>query len=876
MFHNISMRKQFFKKILCILQFATIFASTLKTPKDFLGYELGEKFSFHHDAVNYFQYVSEVSDHINLIQYGETYEGRPLIASIITHPDNTLALEKIRNNHLISSGLMDGNKSDDQLAIVWLSYSVHGNESSSMEAALKTLHSFADLANVTHMQWLEKVVLIIDPCMNPDGRDRYANYFRMTGNLIPEVDPTTRSHREPWPGGRTNHYYHDLNRDWCWQSQKETKSRIKLYKKWMPHVHVDYHEQSYNDPYYFAPAVQPYHSLITNWQKDFQKIIGDNNVKYFDNNHLLYFRNEEFDLLYPGFGDTYPIFNGALGMTYEKGGSGSGGVAVKTSASDTLTLKERIEHHYLTGLSTVEATYQNADRVINEFNKYFATTHSNKQNNYQTYIIPNKNNANKTKDIIDLLNINGIKYGFFQTKKSKSIKSAFNYKTGKTETIQITNKDLCIPVNQHLGILTNVLFEPRTFLSDSLTYDITAWSLPYVYGLDAYAIEKQININTSQNTEFHIKSYNQDPNNYGYLSKWGSINELRFLAEILKNKVTVRIAEKSFTHSNTNYQPGALFISPRGNEHLGDKLHEIIYNAASKHQPDLSSIQTGASSKGIDLGSSNFNVITKPRVGVLAGDGISSNNFGEIWHFFEQQIHFPISVFNTSNFKSIPFDKLDVLIFPNGSYGFLKTEIPSSAQVKKETGASLLIKPSPPPELLKWVQNGGRMIIIGSAIEKFVDQKGYGLVKYESETAKKEAKKIAEKEKLSDRNKKYGDRKRKRLIDSAYGSIVKIQMDNSHPLAFGYNEIYFNLKLEKKLYPLLPKGWNVGILKNSSSHISGFMGNRIKKKINNNLIFGVQDVKKGRIIYIADNPLFRSFWYNSKVLFGNAVFFVTN
>jgi len=165
------------------------------------------------------------------------------------------------------------------------------------------------------------------------------------------------------------------------------------------------------------------------------------------------------------------------------------------------------------------------------------------------------------------------------------------------------------------------------------------------------------------------------------------------------------------------------------------------------------------------------------------------------------------------------------------------------------------------------------MIVIGSAMEKFVDQKGYGLVRYESETAKKEGKKIAEKEKLNDRNKKYGDRKRKRLIDSAYGSIVKIEMDNSHPLAFGYEKIYFNLKLEKKLYPLLAKGWNVGILKDSNSHIAGFMGNRIKKKINNNLIFGVQDVKNGKIIYFADNPMFRSFWYNGKLLFGNAIFF---
>ena len=347
--------------------------TTLQSPSQFLGYELGDKFTFHHDAVDYFEHVSTVSKHIELITYGETYEGRPLIVSVITHPNNKESVESIRANHLITSGLIEGEKQENPLSIVWLSYSVHGNEASSMEAALKTLHTFADTSNIEQMRWLEKVILIIDPCINPDGRDRYANFYRMMGNLIPDVDSKTREHQESWVSGRTNHYYHDLNRDWSWQTQKETQYRLKLYKEWMPHVHVDYHEQSYNDPYYFAPAVEPYHELITPWQREFQNIIGNNNAKYFDERQLLYFRNEEFDLLYPAYGDTYPIYNGAIGMTYEKAGGGIGGLAVKTSATDTLTLKERLEHHFLTGLSTVEATYHNSENVILEFQNYFRT-----------------------------------------------------------------------------------------------------------------------------------------------------------------------------------------------------------------------------------------------------------------------------------------------------------------------------------------------------------------------------------------------------------------------------------------------------------------------------------------------------------------------
>ena len=398
--------------LLTLFNLTIIFGgTTLQSPSQFLGYELGDKFTFHHDAVDYFEHVSTVSKHVELITYGETYEGRPLIVSVITHPNNKESVESIRTNHLITSGLMEGEKTENPLSVVWLSYSVHGNESSSMEAAIKTLHTFADTNNVEQLKWLEKVVLMIDPCINPDGRDRYANFHRMTGNLIPDVDATTREHREPWPGGRTNHYYHDLNRDWVWQSQQESQQRLKLYNQWLPHIHVDYHEQSYNDPYYFAPAVEPYHELITPWQREFQAIIGDNNAKYFDERQLLYFRNEEFDLLYPGYGDTYPIYKGAIGMTYEKGGSGAGGVAVITSDTDTLTLKERLNHHYWTGLATVEAAYDNAGRVIQEFQDYYKKANSNPDGEYKNYIISARENHKHRKiDLLELLDVNGIQY----------------------------------------------------------------------------------------------------------------------------------------------------------------------------------------------------------------------------------------------------------------------------------------------------------------------------------------------------------------------------------------------------------------------------------------------------------------------------------
>jgi hypothetical protein len=235
---------------------------------------------------------------------------------------------------------------------------------------MKTAFCMLDPANTKTKNWLKNELVIMDPCINPDGRDRYVNWFNSVVSIVPNPQTAAREHQEPWPGGRTNHYNFDLNRDWAWQSQQESRFRLKLYNEWLPMVHVDFHEQGFNEPYYFAPAAEPFHEVITPWQREFQLLIGKNNAKYFDANGWLYFTKERFDLLYPSYGDTYPTYNGAIGMTFEQGGI-RGGLAVINEDGDTLTLADRLEHHYTTGLSTVEIASNNSSKLVSEFKKYF-------------------------------------------------------------------------------------------------------------------------------------------------------------------------------------------------------------------------------------------------------------------------------------------------------------------------------------------------------------------------------------------------------------------------------------------------------------------------------------------------------------------------
>ena len=339
--------------------------TTLQDPSSFLGYELGSRFSRHHAVVEYFEHVAAQSDRVEMVTYGQTNEGRPLTLAFVSSPSNLARLEEIRTDNLKSAKLEPGVPSGYPVSIVWLSYNVHGNESNSTEASMATLFALADPNNEASTKWLKNTVVVLDPAINPDGRDRYANWFNMMVGMDMNVSEDAVEHDEPWPGGRTNHYYFDLNRDWAWQTQVETKQRMIIYKKWMPHVHVDFHEQGVNNPYYFAPASEPVHREVTPWQRKFEEVIGRNHARYFDEAGWLYFTKQSFDIYYPGYGDSFPMFNGAIGMTYEQAGGGGAGLGVLTVEGDTITLLDRLTHHTTTGLSTVEMASANSEQLVN-------------------------------------------------------------------------------------------------------------------------------------------------------------------------------------------------------------------------------------------------------------------------------------------------------------------------------------------------------------------------------------------------------------------------------------------------------------------------------------------------------------------------------
>ncbi|MDW8330405.1 MAG: M14 family metallopeptidase [Cyclobacteriaceae bacterium] len=829
--------------------FLSAHAQQLQSPKEFLGYDPGERFTRHHRVVEYFQHVAANSNRVKFFRYGETYEHRPLVYVVIATPENHARLEQIRLDNLRRAGMAEGTPSTN-IAIVWLSYNVHGNESSSMEAAMQTLYELADVNNTRTSSWLKNTVVIMDPCINPDGRDRYANFYNQYGNRTPNPNPEAKEHREPWPGGRSNHYWFDLNRDWAWLTQIESQQRIKIYNQWMPHVHVDFHEQGYNNPYYFAPAAEPYHEVISNWQRQFQQIIGKNHAKYFDEQGWLYFTRERFDLYYPSYGDTYPTYNGAIGMTYEQAGGGVAGLTITTREGDPLTLKDRLTHHHVTGLSTVEITSQYADRVISEFEKYFRENLNNPASPYKTYVISASNNADKIQRLTRLLDAHLIKYGVAGLSKTTR---GFDYSAQTVKPVTVSAEDILISIYQPKSRLITTLFEPVSKLPDSVTYDITAWNLFYAYGLKGYALNEKLTPQRNYVPGEPMTAGADKP--YAYLFPWQSVTDARFLSALLNRGIKVRSALGPFRVNNTSFPAGTLIVTRRNNEHILD-FDQTIRQIARAFQRPLFGASTGLVEEGSDFGSSAVAFLKKPKVAILAGEQTSSLSAGAIWHFFEQELEYPVTQIGTEYFRSVSLHNYDVLVVPDGRYSMFNDETLKN--------------------ISEWIAAGGKLILIGNALDSFADKNGFALKRYASEDAKKEAEKKAQQEQQKNALMKYAEAERKEISELISGAIYRVTLDSSHPLAFGLGDTYYTLKTNELLFPFLQGGWNAGVLKGKSKPVQGFAGYKINSNMEDRLVFGMQDKGRGSVIYFVDDPLFRNFWENGKMVFCNAVFVAGN
>jgi hypothetical protein len=812
-----------------------------KTPDQFLPHAVGEQFTPHHMLTAYFAYLAEQSPKtMRLEQYGTTHEARPLKVAFFGSPENIARLEQIRLNNLRLAGMGDGQSANSAgaPAIVWLGMSVHGNEPSGAECSMTLAWQLATQTDPEVREWLRNTVVILDPSCNPDGYDRYTSWYRSASNLLATPHPASREHDEPWPGGRPNHYLHDLNRDWAWATQVETRQRLELYQRWLPHIHADLHEQYIEDPYYFAPAAEPMHAYITPWQRQFQTEIGQNHARYFNQYGWRYFSKEVFDLLYPSYGDTYPMLNGAIGMTYEQAGHSRAGRAILLRNHDTLKLSDRALHHLTTSRSTIEITSKNATRVVENFRDFYTRSASNPPGQYGAFCIRATNDPNRVWALCQLLDRHKIKYG--KAGASLSTK-AYDYLTNREMTASIQPNDLIISAYQPRGILAQVLLEPVPQLTDSLTYDITAWSLIHAYGLDAYALKQRLD--PKQNfAPPTVAPIALAASPYAWCFHRRSLAESKCLAELLEAGVNVRYGREPFGLTDQQFAAGSVVITQADNRGLAGQLDGLVQAAAQRANVTLHPVFSGWAGQGPDLGSDKFSLMQRPEVAVVYGDDVSANSFGHTWYFFEQELGYPVVMLPLGGLRADMLRDFNTLIFPDGQYDL---------DEKKQ-------------KLLRdWVQAGGRLVAFEGGARAFAGKDGFDL-KMKAEPKKDTA--------TQQQVKPYVASERSRISDQVPGAVIATRTDLTNPLAYGLGEVYFTLKASADAFEMPTNGGAAAVWVGADYTNFGFIGSRVKGRLANTPVAVLQPMGDGEAIFFVDNPLFRSFWQQGKMLFSNALF----
>jgi len=500
-------------------------------------------------------------------------------------------------------------------------------------------------------------------------------------------------------------------------------------------------------------------------------------------------------------------------------------------------------------MSTVEITSMNASKVVDEFEKYFRENNTNPAAPYKTYVIKGDNNPDKLNKLAAWFDSHSIRYGHAAAGKATK---GFDFQTQSTANFNLTAEDIIVNVYQPKSRFITTVLEPQSKLPDSLTYDITAWNLLYAYDLKAFALSERISVGKPYQPKVPDNS-SLAAKPYAYIFKYQTTKDVELLASLVKLGIKIRAAERSFSFAGQQFDPGTLLITRRNNEGITD-FDNVVQKAAKELGRKIYTSTTGFMDMGKDVGSGDVNFIKTPKIAVLFGEQTSSLSSGEIWHFFEQQIHYPITQIGTDYFRNIDLKKYDVLIVPEGSYRIFDEAMTD--------------------QIATWVSGGGRLIVIANALNAFSEKKGFGLRPYSSDDEKNEAEKKEKEQKEKEALARYEDAERKALSETIGGAIYKVSLDRSHPLAFGLRDTYYTLKTNELRFGFLEDGWNVGVIKGAAKPIQGFAGFKANKKLDNSLVFGVEEKGQGEIVYLVDNPLFRCFWENGKMIFANAVFMV--
>ena len=812
------------------------FDKSIPTPEEYLGYQIGEWHISHDQIVGYMQLLAEKSDRITIETYARTYENRPLQLLTITSPDNHKNINKIRVNHVKLSTSEEGRKMKvgDMPAIVYQGYSVHGNEASGANAAVLYAYYLAAAQGAKIKKILEEVVVLLDPCFNPDGLHRFSGWVNSHKSYNLVADGSSRELNEVWPGGRTNHYWFDLNRDWLLLAHPESRGRIRNFQKWKPNILTDHHEMGSNSTFFFQPGIPERTNPNTpERNQELTQAIAEYHAKELDKIGSLYYSKESFDDFYYGKGSTYPDVQGCIGILFEQASSRG---HLHESRHGDLTFPFTIRNQLKTSISTLEAGQDLRKELLSFQQSFYSLAMSEAAaDDKKAYVFSKPNDQARLKHFLEILLQHHIQV--YKVKRDIKVK-------GKTFS---KNDAYVVPASQAQYKLIKGIFDIQTSFRDSLFYDVSAWTLPLAFNLDYGVVNakpgtlgKPLTLNDLPKSSFQTQK-----SDYAYLFEWNEYYAPKALYYLLKNGLIAKVANKTFSVKTNagikDFNLGTIMVPVHNQQKTPEEILKLISTASDISGIRIHSAVSGLTPNGIDLGSPSFSKVVQPKVLLLVGDGVTSYDAGEVWHLLDQRYQMPTTLVDVNDFSSVNLDRFTVVVMVNGSY----------SRLGKGAG-----------KLKEWVNQGGTIVAMRNAVN-WAKANGLANVSFKNKKTKKAIER-----------RPYSSLSADRGAELIGGAIFEVRLDLTHPLAYGYNEEKLPVFRKGTTFFELPKNqYAAPAIYTKQPLLSGYISKKNLSLLGNTAAIIVCRSGSGRVICMSDNSNFRAFWYGTNKLFANALFF---
>ncbi len=817
------------------------FDKSIPTPEQVLGAEVGEWHVRHDQLVNYMYAVAEASDRVTITEYARSYENRPFLMLTITSPQNHRNIDKIKNEHVqLTNPDKSANLDTSKMpVVVSLHYSIHGNEPSGTNASMLVVYYLAAAQGREINQMLENTVILVDPSINPDGLNRFASWANTHRSLnVAVTDPNSREFNEMWPGGRTNHYWFDLNRDWLPVQHPGSRARIGKFHEWKPNILNDHHEMGTNSTYFFQPGIPSRtHPLTPDKNQALTEAIAEFHADEFDKSQNLYYTKESFDDFYYGKGSTYPDVNGSVGILYEQASSRG---HAQESVHGIITFPFTIRNHFKTSLSTLKAAQAlREDLLMHMRDFYLEKAELAKTASIKAYVFGDEKDQARTFHLADIIKQHDIK--IYELDRDVQ----FNGDTFEK------GKSYIIPTNQPQYQLITAIFERRTEFTDSLFYDVSAWTLPYAFNLPFAELTAREYSNNILGKEFDGQLKNTGKlmggrSDYAYAFEWNEYYAPRSLYRLLNNGVRTKVASIPFTAvtptGTKEFGYGTILV-PLGIQDNQEQVHQLIEQAAKDENLTIYNISSGLAATGVDLGSNSFANLRKPEVMMISGPGTNSSEIGEVWHLFDQRYHMPLSIVEQQRVNGSMLDRYNVVVVSGFSYRDL-----SDNAVE---------------ELKRWVSNGGTLIAYKQGVS-WAKQQGLANVDFISTRM----------DNSNSDSRPYVKQSSDSGAQVIGGAIFNVKLDLTHPLAYGYSKE--NIRVLRNSTLFMEKGKNIystPMVYTDKPLASGYISDRNQELLAGTAGVVVSRHGRGKVISMTDNPNFRAFWFGTNKLFMNAVFF---